>query len=362
MLTSLHIKNFKTLQDFNISTLNQINLFGGKNNIGKTTILEGLFMFYDRLNPMLIMLQFNRRGITSFNLSSAESLWGPLFHKYKLDNKISIEVKRSNGFKETLAMDIVEGNFDRKINLTNNLLSDSPKNNTDTSNMGKLELKLHYKNDKGSEESTLIVEGDQMQMQSNSRHNNRNLLSAVYLSSKNHNNPGEEAERFGQLEIYGESEKIKDFLKIVEPRLLSLTTISSGGGAMLHADIGMGRKIPIYHMGDGFVRLVSILLAIATSKDGFVIIDEFENGLHYSIMPAIWESISRASKEYNCQLFISTHSYECLQAASEGVRSAEMMNDFSYHRIFQDNEKLVKSKSINHSTLETALDSNMEVR
>lgn len=362
MLTELHIKNFKTLQDFNTSTLNQINLFGGKNNIGKTTILEGLFMFYDRFNPMVVMLQLNRRGINFFNLSSSESLWGPLFHKYKLDNNISVEIKRSNGFKEKLVIDIVEGNYERKINLANNILSDPPKNNTETNNMGKLELKFNYKSDIGSEESTLIVEGDQMQLQSNGRPNNRNLLPAVFLSSKNHTNPAEEAERYGQLELYGESDKIKDFLKILEPRLVSLTTISSGGGTMLHADIGMGRKLPIYHMGDGFVRLVSILLAIATSKGGFVIIDEFENGLHYSIMPTIWESISRASKEYDCQLFISTHSYECLQAASEGIKSAEMMNEFTYHRIFQDKDKLIKSKSINHSTLEIALNSNMEVR
>ncbi|PFV89684.1 hypothetical protein COL08_27880 [Priestia megaterium] len=363
LLKSLEIDNFKGIKNVKINDLNHINLFGGKNNIGKTTILEALFMFYDRFNPLLVIRQFNRRGVSSFNLAKSHSIWEPLFYEYNSGLEVKIQVKRRNGFTEKLALKVLKGDLESKINLTNDtLLNNSPKSNTGTRDFGNTKLNLLYKSDKGEEESNIILDGEQITLDSSGRPHNIDNLTGVFLSSKNHSNAVEEAEKFGQLEMYGESDKILDFLKIMENRLRDLTTITANGDTMLYADIGIGRKVPIYYMGDGFVRLVSIILSVATAKNGFLIIDEFENGLHYSIMPEIWESIAKAAKEYNCQLFISTHSYECLQAAHEGIKQAGMNNSFVYHRVFKDTDSKLLCKSINHSVLGTALDANMEVR
>lgn len=362
-INSIMIENFKTLNKVNISNFKLINLIGGKNNVGKTTMLEALFMFYDRLTPIMVMRQFNRRGVHSFKVDNTRSFWEPLFHKYNIDNNITIEIKRKNGFTEKLNVQTFKDNTEYTVNLSNNM---SAKNNhTDTGEIQNADLKLIYKSDKYEEEITLTMKGDQLGLNINHLKgvpNNRNMLLGIFLSSKNHSNPMEESERFGQLDLYDESRKITEFLKIMEPNLKSITAITTAGETMLHADVGLGRKVPIYYMGDGFVRLVSIILAIASAKDGFVIIDEIENGLHYSIMPQIWESISRAAKEYNCQLFISTHSYECLQAAFTGIKEAELNNEFTYHRVFKGKEGVIQSKSIDHSTLGVALEANMEVR
>ncbi|MDI6791627.1 MAG: AAA family ATPase [bacterium] len=120
------------------------------------------------------------------------------------------------------------------------------------------------------------------------------------------------------------------------------------------------RKIPVAYMGEGVSRLLSIILAIATSGDGIVIIDECENGIHYSAMPKIWEAIALAARENNCQVIGTTHSYECLEAAYNGI-SGDLANDFSYIRIDRTKDKIT-AKYFDHDLLKVAIDTNMEVR
>src|SRR5205807_7489873 len=98
--------------------------------------------------------------------------------------------------------------------------------------------------------------------------------------------------------------------------------IAVGEKLLIHGDIGIGRKIPLAHMGEGMGRLLSIVLAIAVNKDGLILIDEFEHGIHHSGMTKIWEGVSKMAQEYNCQIIATTHSYECLQAAFEGTANA----------------------------------------
>lgn len=88
--------------------------------------------------------------------------------------------------------------------------------------------------------------------------------------------------------------------------------------------------------------------------------DECENGIHHSVMPKIWEAIAKAAREYNCQVICTTHSYECLEAAQEGI-SGELADDFSYVRIDREKNKRV-AKCFDHEMLSMALKNNMEVR
>lgn len=58
MIRSCEIENFKSLKHLYLSDLKRINLFGGKNNAGKTTLLEALFLFFDRMNPNMLIRQY----------------------------------------------------------------------------------------------------------------------------------------------------------------------------------------------------------------------------------------------------------------------------------------------------------------
>ncbi len=113
-------------------------------------------------------------------------------------------------------------------------------------------------------------------------------------------------------------------------------------------------------MGDGLLKLLSLILSISLNKNGIVLIDEIENGLHHSIMEKTWDIIISHAKKNNCQVIATTHSYECIKAANDGI-SAENTEDFKYIRLDRTNNK-IQPKYFNHNTLLTAIQNNWEVR
>src|SRR6185437_7768619 len=72
--------------------------------------------------------------------------------------------------------------------------------------------------------------------------------------------------------------------------------------------------IDITEMGDGTRHLISIVISLFYSKDGYLFIDEIENGVHYTYLSSMWKIIFELSKKLNCQVFATTHSRECIEA------------------------------------------------
>ncbi|HVB23053.1 MAG TPA: AAA family ATPase [Ktedonobacteraceae bacterium] len=71
----------------------------------------------------------------------------------------------------------------------------------------------------------------------------------------------------------------------------------------------------------GKIRVLTITLALVNARDGLLLIDEFENGLHYSVQPDLWRLIFQVANRLNVQVFATTHSWDCIEAfqsATEG--------------------------------------------
>ncbi len=113
-------------------------------------------------------------------------------------------------------------------------------------------------------------------------------------------------------------------------------------------------------MGDGMARLISIILIISTTKNGCIFIDEIENGIHYSVLPKIWSGIVAAAKKYNCQIFATTHSYECLEAAVKAL-DENLQDEFRYIRLERHDEKLL-SNTYSFAELSVSIDRKWEIR
>ena len=75
--------------------------------------------------------------------------------------------------------------------------------------------------------------------------------------------------------------------------------------------------LPLKSLGDGMQRLLQIALNIYQAKDGFLLIDEFENGLHYSVQEKVWGLIFEMAQRLNIQVFATTHSWDCIEAFSK---------------------------------------------
>ncbi|GAB4208965.1 MAG: hypothetical protein OHK0022_39300 [Roseiflexaceae bacterium] len=77
---------------------------------------------------------------------------------------------------------------------------------------------------------------------------------------------------------------------------------------------GQSKPIPLRSYGDGMNRLFVIALAAANASNGLLLIDEIENGLHYSVQLDVWRLIFDLAHRLNIQVFATTHSWDCVEA------------------------------------------------
>src|SRR2546422_5141395 len=158
----------------------------------------------------------------------------------------------------------------------------------------------------------------------------------------------------------GGEERLEGLLRKIEPRLKNIRSIKPHGAALIYIDLGLKEKIPAIHFGQGFIRLLSIYAELITSGKKVLLIDEVENGLHYSVLTEIWRGLLHAAQLEGVQIFATTHSYECIKAAHAAF--AETMDyDFALHRL-EEVKGDITVTSYDRETLETSLASNFEIR
>src|SRR5262249_45531218 len=165
---------------------------------------------------------------------------------------------------------------------------------------------------------------------------------------------------FGKLESAKRQEDILPALQIVEPRLQRLSLIPFAGQLVIHGDIGHSRLMPIPFMGEGLRRLLSLVLAMANTPGGIVLIDEVENGLHYSVLEKVWQAVAGAAQQFGVQLFATTHSWECIRSAHEALAASEV-DDLRLHRLDRFNGEIT-AVTYDRAMRETALRAGLEMR
>jgi len=149
-------------------------------------------------------------------------------------------------------------------------------------------------------------------------------MPAFFFSSGVFPNAVENATRFSELDTQGKSHIVAEALRSEFPTLKDISIQIISGMATLHASLTYSDlKIPLGLLSGGINKLMSILLAVAGRPQGVVLIDEIENGFHHDHLPSIWTMLLDICKQQDTQIFTSTHSQECLEAALPTVRKNE---------------------------------------
>lgn len=349
MIHNININNYRGLNSLKIKNLSKLTLIGGKNNCSKTSILESIFMLYN-LDDFTIFQKINSsRGISLIPLD-IRFTFNSFFYDFSLDNKIQITVNNNiKNFQEEGMRLSFEKNYIRKIN-----------NIQMNSNFSTEALKIDSmkgSNIFGEMYVSTAQQGFNIEIK---KPIDKNKTSVIFFPSRVASNYEDNSERFGKLELKNSTEGIINILKIFVPTLKSLATIKIGPSSMIYADIGKKDKVPISSMGDGITRLFSIILAIATNENGIILIDEIENGLHYSVIKEIWLGIAKASEDFNCQVICTTHSHEFLTYVNEVVQKNNI-TDFSYIRLSKKDEN-IEGKYFDKDLLDIALKNDLEIR
>ena len=76
--------------------------------------------------------------------------------------------------------------------------------------------------------------------------------------------------------------------------------------------------------------------------------DEFENGLHYSVQSKLWDIIFELAKNLDVQVFITTHSNDCINSFAHSPMSKDGLAirlDLGANglkaQLYEDPEKLI---------------------
>jgi AAA15 family ATPase/GTPase len=118
--------------------------------------------------------------------------------------------------------------------------------------------------------------------------------------------------------------------------------------------------IPVTQLGQGFSRLLDIYSEIVASESKVLLIDEIENGLHYSVLPTIWKGLFNAAKEMDVQIFATTHSWECVLAADAAARE-EKEYDLNLIRLDRVDDN-IKATTVDKDALNSAKELHWEMR
>ncbi len=124
-------------------------------------------------------------------------------------------------------------------------------------------------------------------------------------------------------------------------------------------------RIPLKSMGDGMNRILTIILALVNAEGGYLLVDEFENGLHYSVQEDLWKMVFHLAKRLDVQVFATTHSNDCIRAF-ENVLNEANQSEGLYFRLekfeLQGKELSIKPVFYAPSELEVAVDQHIETR
>jgi len=356
MYKKVKIKNFRGLSSMEIEDLKQYNLIIGKNNSGKTTILESIFLLTGIANPNLLI---NINSFRNLRLITEYS-WSYIFNKMKFNNPIKLiaDIKSPDEKRELTIEPITENS----ISNSGDISSESIKKEIETTPSDKtigLSMKglIFYEKDRKpiKLESSLKIVGKDLEKKFPEKYTES--IRGIFIHSSHI--IGDNAKRFSDILIRKQEKEIIKILQKVEPAIQNITL---GSENVIYCDIGYKSLIPINVIGGGINRLLSMILAIYDASDGVVLIDEVENGFHYSILEMVWQAIFESAKRFNVQVLATTHSYETIKAYNMVSQRIFKDADESNLLRIEREDDLYNLVKINSEVLETTLEHNLEVR
>lgn len=364
MLTRLKIEKFRGINDLNLTDSSRVNLIVGRNDTGKTSLLEAIRLLLSGDPRHLRRTIRNRIERRPTDLSQDYQL---AFFQAHSDEPLLINGTVS-GIALSARADIreVQGEEALPFDLEND--SDASEDVESLLQPGR-EIIVEVK----AGQAIAIIRQPLQGHNGTAARSQRQFVGGsfpdvpilVWLGT-NRAEVWSHARRYSDLYRSGGAEILLNILKDIEPRLRSLVVLTMKRNetfpptAVLEADLGFGQPLPLDSMGDGFSNVISILSAIGAAKNGLCLIDEVDNGIHYSLLAQLWRSVVSAADAYNSQVWATTHSYDCITAIHEAFN--DIPDALRVHRLERRNDGAVIIHTFNHAMLGHALESGLEVR
>lgn len=363
MLPSLGIRNYRNLKHLDIEKLARVNLIAGKNNTGKTSLLEAVSLYAAGGSLDWVNILLKSRGdyhyislpeqtyMPSILLDSNIKSYRSLFFQRPFDNQSSINI-------ESLKSSASDG-------LT--IRFDYQKRSESSAAIMNVALLVGYKR-------TLT----DYPLDTNMPSTIASWVRSSGIFSKEDASPAPDfqfvgtkeslrynaAQLWSNIALKDEEDWVVEALKIIDPRVSRISFIDDKNGTNQKAVVRMSDHeeiLPLQSMGDGMNRILTIILALVNAGDSYLLIDEFENGLHHTVQEDLWKMIFKLAKELNVQVFATTHSDDCIRAFERVLNSDGNESEGQYFRLERFGD-VIKPIFYSPSELEVATDQNIETR
>ena len=359
MIDSIEIENFRCFEKLTVGDLGLVNVVVGESASGKTALLEAISLGMGG-SPDLPHRFRAWRGlggslVVTISRKSYESLWQDLF--YQMDQTLTVSITL-HGTAET------SRSFELTYRPETAASASKPPDDSPIGVASPLDSSLitpitfEWTDAKGDKhafqprlsQGNLIAGGAGFPS-----------LSAFYSSAfMAVVGATEAANQFSEFSKKKKDGPVRTALKAVFPTIASLSVENDVGGNALYCSVPwMTEKIPVALVSSGVNKVLAILLGIATMSKGVVLLDELENGIYYKSYPDVWKALLHFSQKFKVQLFVSTHSIECLRAAIPALQGHE--DKFRLLRVERTNGNRVV-RVFKGKDFEAAMEAETEVR
>ncbi|MDD4929135.1 MAG: AAA family ATPase [Gallionella sp.] len=319
-LTEIEIEEFKCFKGFKTSGFRRVNLLGGKNNIGKTALLEAMYINVrakdvSRLVNAILNVKITRE------LPNLVTLGRPL------------EVKDLLVFLD----------FYKRYSVKSNLIKQD---------FHVLFEEINKQYSFSVDEKNIVVNASDINM-------------ASFLIE----NKAENITYFSQIK---QDSVLSQLFQIIQRKNkeddLNIFIKEFDGGIERFKVIGNipqcetnGEYRDISEFGDGLKSYISMICALYACENGYLFVDEIDNGIHYTQLDRLWEIILTLSRQTNCQVFASTHSKEMIDSF---VRTAKRLKeqDISYTLLVKNKDQEIKTITRDFAMLLDSMEDEREVR
>lgn len=311
-ISFVKINNFRLFDNLEIKNLKRVNLIGGKNNIGKTALLEAINLNVSTIN---------------FN-AFVNTIKNTLHRRY---NNIEFDIFKQN--KNSL--NIKTDKKDIVISYANSIP----------------EPIIFLEIDKNKQGIPLNNVLNGVMIINQSFLNNINYISSGYIDINTL------SQLYSRLVSMGKDEFIDKSLQLFDSNILSIRQIIQNRAVFKVKVKNSDKPILLSSLGEGVNRFMAIICALWANENSFLFIDEIENGIHYTNYTKLWDIIFEISKEANCQVFITTHSKECIESFNKASDESG-----TYIELYKNKKDEIVAKQRDTKQLEYSLTHNGSFR
>lgn len=351
--SNIEIKNFRGIDHLKIDDFSRVNILLGQNSSGKSSVLECLLLLMGMSNPDIPQ---TINSIRSRNYSSFADL-NYMFHNYDLKVKPEMSSLLLDNTKRHLSLELTYV-FDEKSKpeLQNGQI---PTSETKIFlNTLKMLFDVEAGKQKSTHECSLTV--NQQGLISNKKQSEGYLEknSAAFISSDLA--VGSPANDLVELTKRRLKDIATEQLRQFDGRITTFEILNNAAYVGLE---GIDQLLSVNMQGDGLRRYLNIVAASANPMNNILLIDEIENGLHYSAYKKLWEAIFSLATTTNKQVFVTTHSKETLSHLNEMLEEhPEYQQEMRLYTLANTPKKGHQAYKLTYEGLNGACENDVELR